>query len=95
MLSLVWIALSASAVLPAHAADAARREAKEVINLQDGGALYIFSDGKMAKEGKYGYAEVLRTGTTLQTADGNTIKVTSNEVMRLSGLLEQGHRGGD
>ena len=93
ILSLALVAFSASVVLPAYAGDAARREAKQIINLQDGGTLYVFSDGKMAKENKYGHAESLRQNTTLQTADGQTLTVTSNEVARLNYLLQEGHRG--
>jgi len=92
ILSLALVVASASVVLSAHAGDAARREAKQMINLQDGGVLYIFADGKMAKENKYGNAESLLKDSTVQTADGQTLKVTSNEVARLSRLLEAGHR---
>jgi len=93
ILSLALVSFSASAVLPAYAGDAARRESKQIINLQDGGTLYVFSDGKMAKENKYGHAEPLRQNTTLQSTDGKTLTVTSNEVARLDYLLREGHRG--
>lgn len=89
--SLALIAVSASVVLPAHAEDAARQQAKQVISLQDGGTLYIFKDGKMAKANKYGRIEHLRKGDNIQTVDGQTLTATSNEVARLDFLLMDGH----
>jgi hypothetical protein len=79
--------------LPSFAGDAAAAAAKEMINLKDGSTLYVFSDGKMALESKYGKAEFLMKGQTLQTADGRTIKADSNEIARLDSLLKQGHGG--
>jgi len=93
ILSLALAVISASAVLPAYAGHEARGGAKQMINLKDGGVLYVFGDGKMAKEDKWGRAESLAKVRTVETADGTTMTVTSNEVMRLSELLERGHRG--
>jgi hypothetical protein len=93
ILSLSLALVSASVILPAYAGHEARFEAKQMINLKDGGVLYVFADGKMAKENKWGHAESLAKVSTVETADGKTMTVTSNEVMRLSTLLERGHRG--
>ncbi len=84
------LALSLSAA-SAFAGDAARATAKEMIPLKNGETLYIFEDGRMARENAYGRAVYLKAGETLQTADGKTIQATSNEVARLSYLLMKGH----
>ena len=48
------LVISMAALAPAFALDAARSEAKQVIALQNGETLYVFKDGLMAKESKYG-----------------------------------------
>ena len=48
------LVLSMAALAPAFAMDAAQSEAKQVIALQNGENLYIFKDGLMAKESKFG-----------------------------------------
>jgi hypothetical protein len=75
----------------AFAGDAARQAAADVTPLKDGGTLYLFKDGKMAKEDRFGRAEYLRAGETLLTASDKQVPVTSNEVARLSYLLSKGH----
>ena len=74
---------------PAHAGHAA----KQVIALADGGALYLFDDGLMAKEDRYGRATSVKVGTVIETKDGRKLTMTSNEVARLSQLLDLDHRG--
>jgi len=59
-----------------------------VIALADGGALYLFDDGLMAKEDRYGRATSVKVGTV-----GRKLTMTSNEVARLSQLLDLDHRG--
>ncbi|MGE0116251.1 CopK family periplasmic copper-binding protein [Hydrogenophaga sp.] len=83
--------LSMAALAPAFAMDAARSEAKEVIALQNGELLYVFKDGMMAKEGKFGGVIHLRKGEVVQTADGKSITTVGNEVARLNSLLNKGH----
>lgn len=85
------LVLSLAAVAPAFAMDAAQSEAKQVIALQNGEALYIFKDGLMAKESKFGRAVYLRKGEVVQTADGKSITTMGNEVARLHVLLNKGH----
>ncbi len=84
------LALSLSAA-SAFAGDAARATAKEMIPLKNGDVLYVFDDGRMARENIYGRAIYLKAGETLQTADGRTITASSNEVARLNYLLQKGH----
>ncbi len=83
--------LSLAAAAPAFAMDAARSEAKEVIALQNGEALYVFKDGQMAKESKFGGVLHLKKGEVVQTADGKSVTTVGNEVARLSYLLLKGH----
>lgn len=86
------LALSIAALAPTFAMDAARSEAKQVIALQNGETLYIFKDGLMAKENKFGRAIHLAKGEVVQTADGKSITTVGNEVARLFSLLNKGHQ---
>lgn len=82
-----------AATSPAYAMHAAKEAAKQVLQLSDGGTLYIFPDGLMAKEDRFGRAASQKIGTVVETADGKKVTMTSNEVARLSQLLDQDHRG--
>jgi hypothetical protein len=46
----------------------------------------------MAKEDRYGRAAYLKQGETLELADGRKVTAVGNEVARLDGLLNDGHR---
>jgi len=72
---LVVVALSVIATTSAFASDEARAAAREVIELKDGSTVYIFKDGKMAMEDKY----------------GRKIIMHGDEVMRLDSLLRHGN----
>ncbi len=74
-----------------YGGDAAKAKAKDVHQLKDGGTLYIFQDGKMAKEDRYGKAVYLKKGESLETVEGKKIVANSNEVARLGNLLTEGH----
>ena len=78
---------------PAHAGHAAKEAAQQLVALADGGALYVFEGGLMAVEDRYGRARSVKVGTVLETKDGRKITTTSNEVARLSQLLDLDHRG--
>ena len=52
----------------------ARSEAKHVIALQGGETLYIFEDGLMAKESKFGTPVYINAGETVQAMDGRKIE---------------------
>lgn len=83
---------AATIAAPAFAGDAAAAAAKQVLPLKDGSTLYVFANGKMAKESKYGQAIYLKSGDVLETVDGKKITPVGNEVAVLSGLLSNGHR---
>ncbi|MBT9520339.1 MAG: CopK family periplasmic copper-binding protein, partial [Dechloromonas sp.] len=76
------------------ASDAARAEAKQVIDLKDGSTVYIFKDGKMGMENKYGRATRMKKDTVMETKDGQKIIMHGDEVMRLDSLLNKDHSGG-
>jgi len=87
---LVVIALSVMGTTGAFASDEARAAAKEVIELKDGSTVYIFKDGKMAMEDKYGRATRMKKETVMETKDGRKIIMHGDEVMRLDSLLRHG-----
>jgi len=78
----------------AFADDAARAAAQKVIQMKDGSTLYIFKDGKMAMEDKFGRAVRMKKDTVMETKDGQKLIMHGNEVMRLDQLLNEGHTGG-
>lgn len=84
---LVVAALSAVSVLAVADEYDAHQAAKQVIELTDGSTVYVFKDGKMAEESKFGNVMYVKPGTALQTKDGGTITMVGNEVARLSTLL--------
>ena len=86
--------LSTAGATTAFAHDAARVEAKQVIELKDGSTLYIFNDGKMAMEDRYGRATRMEIGAVMETKDGRQVKMESDEVARLQTLIDEGHYGG-
>lgn len=87
----VTVALTLLAA-PSFAANAAVGNAQRIIPLKGGSTLYIFKDGKMAQESKYGRAQRMDVGQTLEALDGQKVVVTSDEVARLNRLLQQDHR---
>lgn len=86
------LSLFSAFALPSFAGDAAAADANKVYTLRDGGTLYVFKDGKMAQANKFGYTVFLTPGQSIETADGQKITASSNEVARLSSLLRQGHQ---
>ena len=87
---LVVVALSAVSVMAVASELDAREAAKQVVELKDGSIVYVFDDGKMALENRYGWAVRTDPGTILTTIDGRTINMVGDEVMRLDGLLREG-----
>lgn len=86
--------LSTAGATTAFAHDAARTAAKQMIELKDGSTLYIFKDGKMAMEDRYGRATRMEIGAVMETKDGRQVKMESDEVARLQTLIDEGHYGG-
>ena len=78
----------------AFADDAARAAAQKTIPMKDGSTLYIFKDGKMAMEDKFGRAVRMKKGVVMEAKDGQKLIMHGDEVMRLDQLLKEGHTGG-
>jgi hypothetical protein len=91
LIALLISAAIVGVVGPALAADQAQQTAQEVIKLKDGSTLYVFRDGKMAKEDKLGRTVFLQKGEVLEAADGRRVTAVGNEVARLDSLLKNGH----
>ena len=91
---MLMVAIMSAVSVTAFASDEARAAAQQVIELKDGSTLYIFKDGKMGMEDKYGRATRMKKDTVMETKDGQKIMMHGDEVMRLDNLLHQGHRGG-
>ncbi|WP_300453959.1 periplasmic Cu(I)/Cu(II)-binding protein CopK [Accumulibacter sp.] len=89
---LMVVAMSAFGAA-AFASDAARAQADKVIELKDGSTVYIFKDGKMAMEDKFGRARRMDQDVVMETKDGQKIIMHGDEVGRLDALLKQGHMG--
>ncbi|MDP3511352.1 MAG: CopK family periplasmic copper-binding protein [Sulfuritalea sp.] len=86
--------LSTAGATTAFAHDAARAEAKQMIELKNGSTLYVFKDGKMALEDRYGRATRIGLGAVVEAKDGRQIKMESDEVGRLDSLINEGHISG-
>ena len=84
------IALAGTAV-PVLAGDAAAQEAKQIANLTDGSILYVFKDGKMSMEDKYGRPMRMKAGLVMEAKDGQRLTMVGDEVARLQLLQIQGH----
>lgn len=91
---LVVAALSVIGTTGAFASDEARAAAKEVIELKDGSTVYIFKDGKMAMEDKFGRSVRMKKDTVMETKDGQKIMMHGDEVMRLENILRLGSSRG-
>ena len=83
---LVIAALSSATAFAAGDSDA-RLAAKQVIELQDGSLVYVFDNGNMALENKYGIAVRTEPGTELRAKDGSTVTMAGDDVARLDILL--------
>ncbi|MBL8437146.1 MAG: periplasmic Cu(I)/Cu(II)-binding protein CopK, partial [Zoogloeaceae bacterium] len=70
---LLMVAAMSAVATAAFAGDAARAAAEKTIELKDGSTLYIFKDGKMAMEDKFGRATRMKQGHVMETKDGQKI----------------------
>ena len=73
---------------PAFARDQLPYEAVQKLELKDGSIVYVFKDGKMAKEDRLGRPAHLKPGETLELKDGRQMKAVGNEVERLREHLQ-------
>ncbi len=90
----VVLAISTTLVAaPAFAGHALDNAIRAKVDLPAGATLYIFLDGKMAKEDAYGRAAMIRPGEFIAARDGRQITAVGNEVARLDYLMREGHGG--
>lgn len=61
---------------------------KERVALKDGSMVYVFSNGKMGMENRYGRAVLMPEGQEMVTADGKIIPMAGNEVARVATLTQ-------
>jgi len=88
--TLVIVALSAISAFAVADEYDARHAAKQVVDLQDGSTLFVFENGKMAEQSKYGQAVRVAPGTVVKANDGRSITIVGDESGRLDTLLKQG-----
>ena len=69
------IAVSAYALSPTNV--------REVIALNDGSTLYVFTDGKMGMQETLGRASSMSPGHVMHATDGRTITMVGNEIARV------------
>lgn len=86
---LMIVAIS-SVAASAYAVDHA--QVKQSIELKDGSTVYVFKDGKMGMEDKYGRASHMQPGHVMETKDGKKIVMNANEIWRVDELLHSNHR---
>lgn len=58
-------------------------DADAVHMLKDGSTLYVYKDGKMAMEDKYGKSVSMKEGAPMETKDGKKIMMKGNELWRV------------
>ena len=92
LFAIALVAAVTATAVPVFARDAAQQEARQVINLKDGSTLFVFKDGKMAREDKLGRVILLKRGEVLEAADGRKLTAIGNAAARLDVLLKDGHR---
>ena len=69
-----------------------KSQVKQSFELKDGSTVYVFKDGKMGMEDKFGRATYMAPGHAMETKDGKKIIMNGNEIWRVEELLHSGHR---
>lgn len=90
MKKLLAIAMLSTIALQVQAADPDK--VQKSIPLKDGSTVYIFKDGKMAMEDKWGRVISMKKGHVMETKDGKKIIMEGDEVFRLEKVLHDDHR---
>ncbi len=60
----------------------------KTVQLQDGSAVYVFKDGRMAMEDKLGRTVAMPEGQAMRTRDGQSMAMVGNETARLDSLKQ-------
>jgi len=82
---ILFAASAAMMSISASAVDSSKIE--QSIELKNGSTVYIFKDGKMGMEDKYGRVVSMKPGRVMDTKDGKRIIMIGNEVVRLEPIL--------
>ena len=92
MFKKILIAAASSMVaLSAFAVDSSKVE--KSIELKDGSTVYLFKDGKMGMEDKYGRASRMGEGHVMETKGGQKITMIGNETARTDNVLHAQYYG--
>lgn len=67
-------------------------QVEQSVKLKDGSTVYLFKDGKMGMENKFGKVVRMKEGHVMETADGQRVIMVGDEVARLDTLLKAGNR---
>lgn len=78
---ILLVAAISTLAAPASALDEAQFQ--RVVPLKDGSTVYIFQDGKMAMESKYGRVERMDPGHAMEAKNGEKITMVGDQVARL------------
>jgi hypothetical protein len=90
MFAKILLATAATLIaLSAHAVDPSKVQKK--IELKDGSTVYIFKDGKMGMEDKYGRTGHMKPGHIMEAKDGTKVIMVGNEVWRVESILHENH----
>lgn len=74
--------------LSALAVDTSKVE--KSVELKDGSTVYLFKDGKMGMENKFGKVVRMKEGHVMETKDGQRVIMIGDEVARLESILKPG-----
>lgn len=89
---MLMVAALAMVGASAYAVDASQVE--KSVALKDGSTVYIYKDGKMGMEDKYGRPAYMAPGHVMETKDGKKIIMDGNEIWRVDELLNPVHSRG-
>ena len=89
---LLTAAVMGAATLTASAADLS--QVQQSIELKDGSTVFVFKDGKMGMEDKFGRPTYMESGHVMETKDGKQIIMNGNEIWRVDTLLYKNQKGG-
>jgi len=84
---LLMVVAMSSVAISAFAAD--QSQVKKSIELKDGSTVYIFKNGKMGMEDKYGRAASMKPGHVMEAKDGTKILMEGNELWRVEQVLDK------
>ena len=88
------LAVVAMSVITASAFAVDASQVAKSIPLKDGSTVYIYKDGKMGMEDKYGRAVHMNPGHVMETKDGKKIVMIGNEIWRVDQMLHADHKPG-